>query len=792
MGNSYRFANATLAKQAAPLLETLRNLCTGSFKAATIGGEQENGFEQSFAQLSYTYIQDKAPRLLDYIVGFQLVDRNDNANKALGVFGFRVGNQWMYAPVFFINGDVKGHELLYLKEKDMFVPLKENWINYVVAQKPQILGEGTDLKLRQLGVRSPDLSNLIGPPQYGKYGSADPWMEGFLPFLGTAKLHPSKALSKFAGLSDRLDLRQIMADNLELVKIAESWMTDYPFMAEAFKQYYGDSLLNDVRKTAEKQAKTASSILNRRQKAAQPAGILAKSTRKMPKLSVTVDRDAVTTDHTPELTEAERKRLLRDGYLIQDTREGDEVSVAYDTQIPFALSNPINTDIYEVLVKPGTFERCLVICNPHATTEEKNMVTVVRLDGEKNWLNADRTAVWVRQGESLEGYGEWLDGAESASPAVGGVYVAVSTRGQGTVPFRLRAKTGDGVYEIAEADGVSYQHERGHNLPREPRPSSNCIRSKNLIKFQQRQGTRLNSYDGVLYVPTEAKLIEIRKPSGSEDSCCSSYLPADGAGYEGVSLIEPGSIVDVQLEIGRKTAELRVYTDGHEIIINQQRMPKLSGLFHLVKDHGFREKTARQILQQAEKTGGAKFRVKYAESPYLSDSQPSAPFGYPDDYGVDPYTGAVTQSPTSQYIGVPDLASSQPDQMGFEDYDAATPDAQLLQQVQQASQTGQKEVFDTSMLGTMLNAVRQSSIVDRYLGDLMRALDRVGRLLFMFFWHNEEFADRYGKADMPELEDTLRNTFEGVGDLVLFLKAKSVQPLSGASNEPTIEEAARN
>ena len=84
--------------------------------------------------------------------------------------------------------------------------------------------------------------------------------------------------------------------------------------------------------------------------------------------------------------------------------------------------------------------------------------------------------------------------------------------------------------------------------------------------------------------------------------------------------------------------------------------------------------------------------------------------------------------------------------------------------------------FDTAMIGSMLKAVRQDSMVDRYLGDLMKGMDRVGRILFMFYFHQDDFGDRYGKAEMPELEDSLRNTFEAMGDLVLFLKQKSVDP----------------
>ena len=106
--------------------------------------------------------------------------------------------------------------------------------------------------------------------------------------------------------------------------------------------------------------------------------------------------------------------------------------------------------------------------------------------------------------------------------------------------------------------------------------------------------------------------------------------------------------------------------------------------------------------------------------------------------------------------------------------------------------SGQKEVFDTAMISGMLKAVRQDSLVDRYLGDLLNALDKLGRILFMFYWHGEEFEDRYGKQDLPEIEDSLRNAFEVLGDVVLFLKEKAIEPGLEELGEPNIEEAARN
>ena len=63
---------------------------TKTTKFAAIGGEPSTGFESSFASLAYVYIQDKAPGLLDHLVGFQLVDTNEENTKGVGIFGFQV------------------------------------------------------------------------------------------------------------------------------------------------------------------------------------------------------------------------------------------------------------------------------------------------------------------------------------------------------------------------------------------------------------------------------------------------------------------------------------------------------------------------------------------------------------------------------------------------------------------------------------------------------------------------------------------------------------------------------
>ena len=98
------------------------------------------------------------------------------------------------------------------------------------------------------------------------------------------------------------------------------------------------------------------------------------------------------------------------------------------------------------------------------------------------------------------------------------------------------------------------------------------------------------------------------------------------------------------------------------------------------------------------------------------------------------------------------------------------------QQIQQAVNSGQKEVFDTAMIGSMLKATRDDTMIDRYLPDMIKGMDRKARVLFQFYAHGDKFAERYGKQDMPELEDSLRNAFEADGDVILYLKQKTIEP----------------
>ena len=60
-------------------LNILRSKQLGWAKTAELGGEGNDiPFEQAFSNLAHAYLRDKAPSLLDYEVGFQLLERNQD------------------------------------------------------------------------------------------------------------------------------------------------------------------------------------------------------------------------------------------------------------------------------------------------------------------------------------------------------------------------------------------------------------------------------------------------------------------------------------------------------------------------------------------------------------------------------------------------------------------------------------------------------------------------------------------------------------------------------------------
>lgn len=819
------------------LTDVVRRQARSRIKVAALGGEQDMPFEQAFSNLAHAYLKDKAPSLLNYEVGFQLVDRNQENTKAIGVFGFKIGSQWIYAPVFFLNGDLKGHELLYIKNQDMFVPLKENWLNYLLNRKPNLLGSEVGRNLQQVGVMPPHLYQLSrSPAKYASFQNMSPWAQEAMPTVAHwIVTNPTKD-AKYKDISDLPTF--LKKEGKAVVKSLVLGFQSMPKLAQAFDQFHGlnviDEILLDIQ--TEKTAASSNSVMKEAKCVNTPAGprcfkpgksksVMTPAAQPPSSTPTEVNTEpgdtikgaelgdpldsAVTYSQQKKLkivvydevlqhgtgmenlTDKEREKLLSDKVLIKDERP--DATKAYEVTSPVRIQNPMETGLYEVLTKENKFEKCLIIFGPYSQRLRADFVTIVRIDGSDDkgraWMNTHPSQIWVGHQYSNEEYQKWwneLTEVKDLPSSGSGLYIIIGNTGEGSLPFEVEKEVSTGERKIYDVYFKRHaEKERAGNLPpistrlmhyRGDYGEDNGCR----IQLTGKRGARLRSTGGDLYVPADYKKLTLRptKEEDGEFGICGCDAHSDP------TPIQPGNQLDIDFLLGTKTASVKMFTSGNEFVINGNRMQKLAALIHLVRDWGFREKIARQLIKKAETDKVYRFRVKKSVQEWeMQKGGPSAPAPPETPTGFDPMTGGQypTQNMGEWNMKIPELSAANTDRMiyhpmGPDPQYQQGPDRAAQQSVMQAAQSGQKEIFDTAMIGSLLKAVRDDSMVDRYMGDLMKGLDRLGRILFLFYWHGEKFQERYGKGDMVELEDGIRNAFEYLGDLVLFLKQRSVDP----------------
>ena len=757
-------------------------------KADSSAMGNDTQFEQSFSNLAHAYLKDKAPGLLDYEVGFELMERNDDNTKAVGIFGFKVGSQWLYAPVFFINGDLKGHELLYLKDQDQFVPLKENWLNYILRRKPASLGKKTDQNMARLGFLSPDLQAFSRPP--AKFASAredkKEMKEGLKKLAKYACTNPEFDPKYKNQLTLKTFLQKEASRSKEAYKQLLTSLLgtcqQFPKMAEAIEKVYGKNFLKESVE-AYNNIKDPSILDDTEVKVA---------TQQKKALTIVVRSFSSSSDGVIGATDKEKKKLITEGVIFNDARSADELAIPYRVQQPTSLENPSNPGVYDLLISPFAMRRVAVFTAPHGPTGRQDFATVVGLDNDNhNWINSHTGNLFIRDPKDgsqdspyslkAKNFQKLFESMEDISKIKSGkIYIAVSENGDASVPFTV-------MKEVGESDGTTTYRVSYKDWACQQKPSylPHVIRKKaygdfdmdrlgapgggHLMYVTSKPGVRIKAIKGNLYIPGNFKVLEL----------------ADADDNEGA--INPGSLTDLQHAVYQKTAGLNVRHSGSEVMVNGQRFTPEDALIHLVRDVSMAEKHARIILKEASEKKVVDYRLYKPENagdlikaagpgdnidPSLIGGT-SAPAFPVEPTGMEQTLLGSVKSTYPLQQALPAM-SNQSLQANSAIYDPRLPDPKTMAIGYNAATTGQKEVFDTSMIGSLVKSVRDDNMVDVHLGDLMKGLDKLGRILFSFYWHKDKFEDRYGKKDLPELEDGLRNAFEQLGDLMLFLKQKTI------------------
>ena len=821
-------------------------------------------FENDFSTLAFQFVQDRAPALMPYMIGFEVVDRTDDGSKAVGIYGYKVDDDFYYIPVFFLNNQIRGVDMILNKKTNSFMPLTENWVNYIVDRHSVTLGKTVSNDVTST-LEQPDLTFLKEPKNQALPKSAEAKEPEEMWSLKQAWAIMRDQAVKMAS-EDPL-LKDMFNGVLRAVKGA-------PFKKQAEATYIKGFLRTVGGPEAQvsllrsfKNIKFANAALSfyenlsafdeeNVKEASVHKDILAKKAAAAPKLRVVTAAENVDIKDETSLSEEDARQVLTRGFTIQDMRPAESTADMTDDVLTVdfekRFSTPTEVGKYSFVMSDGKLREGFLLSLTHSMTDCDNQATVIYFPEDKVVAKAKAENLLVDTGTASKANGtsfkELFDQAKANDEVepnnqddeTGKAYLFLSADGQAFGPVRISSvfKDGDelsygmkdsaydfvvrsvgnhknpdfGNWDISDrfhdADGYRKDHVYvDRNCGGECCCDSSSCQS--VIKFIDGISRPSRTSKGVL-LPASWKVVECtnvrpwakwlpdekdedhRKRSDKCDQLRLEYEEKYSFGSPTcilASLSEQGVMRVKIASVGPN--EYHLHVDGFR---QTPRMTYKEAALKLVANFGARPADAFKALEKAASEGlvrvlisGRKTLQKAAQvgvsMPAMTPQAPSV-----DDYtGIPVYEDPYMDIQHGQFTGVPSLpedggltrgiANGSEVQRAIEGpTDGMMPIDQAAQELaDQAAQAGQRHVFDQAAVGGLSKVYDTSAVVDSYIPNFMDSLDRLGRILFLFYWKHEDFNTRYGSDDVVEMEDRLRSVFKQLGDLTLKLKEKAVR-----------------
>lgn len=842
-------------------------------------------FEDDFGSLAYQFVNDRAPALVKYMLGFEVVDRNEDGSKAVGIFGYKVDDDFYYVPAFFLNNQVRGVDLILNKKTNQFVPLTEKWIDFIINKHSIRIGSPASSEVRDT-MRNPDLTFVQRPQTaLGKMAENVPWTpkEAWEQIKSaTAKLAKDPAFQEmFAGISSKGEMSKCaeskyFKDFMEKVGGPECMTRFLKAMHDVDFANAALSLYKDAEAFWTENLKEASIHIDRMRKiaAAKPKVLVVGSTEGLVKESQDAPASDVGEEDKALSIEENARQIIEHDFTIEDLRGEDEVAKVTDDEalvdFEHRFQPPDGPGKYNFMMSDG-MSREGVMLNTVLSPSCGDNNTFICFEDEGNILAeaCPRAIVATEFSEESAGEGsgdkdglkELFDKATPISDIEigsndprrddGVPYLFIDDKGNAAGPFFIKFTIEDGEHVrfgtgygydakiVTDAkDGLSDSYgfmdwnlrDRFHNEDgyKECHRYNCCLCEScgpsNFISIGSFSGLPKKTAAGII-IPHDWKALKIRDMRRYAPYV-ENEKPEDRAEREAKFAKERAemeskytfaSAMDI-LETMRSDGiqRIKVASDGVEysVIVDGAKrrhgpMNYKSAAIDLVTRFGFRPRRAFSVLAKAasEKSVMLLVRVpslvmneKKAQDGLVNVSMPAPMEQLPsiDPYsGVPVYTSPYVDMTQGQFTGVPGLppeggmtrginvggeiersmgGGEYPDEHNEAMGEGSLPiDEEARQLAEDAAKAGQRHVFDQAAIGGLVKVFDTANVVDSYIPDFMDTIDRLGRILFLFYWKHEDFNQRYGSDDVVQMEDRLRNVFKQLGELTLNLKEKAVR-----------------
>lgn len=690
-----------------------------------LGAAIDAEFEQSFFQLAYERLQEKLHNLLPFLVGFEVINKNDEGTKALGIFGFKSNNrQSIFVPVFFINGAVKGIDLLYSKNNEQFYPLNEDFAEIFLKDDVTGIGDTSVEHRNEINQHlSPvQLENLARPPK-------------------TASIKHT-------------DLMEYVTDGDSFVKKAfyDIFSTN-PKFCESVLRFY------DLEKIAK-------------------AIVIKPAPKKeLPVPDIKLFKQG---EDLSELTDAEKVNVIRDGYYLLDKRAEDKKSKLGLFKYTDTFTNPTTSGFYSYITSRGTLRYALVLDRPISLRKNFTSNEDIVLDlGKTEDAFAYRVApsnLFVKGPYNIQDVSSICDLFEEpveVKPSFDTTYILINSELKATEEFKVVAnyKNDEDLRVIEIEPRYAFIYGPKNNRPNSFYNDNTDIGPNRRLIFTKKTGN-FEFRGNTIFVPKGYKLLRLNFTSYGDFSCCtSSKDPSISEEYKANA---PGSLADLNAALRSDSIfPFSLNTNGSDYFASVGAVKKkykdpLSAKIGMVLDFGLAKEDADELVTSlvpnVTKTG--QIKIAYTGDQFFSLRDPQMYANILGQPTLEDYGYAETMPPDQVY-------TKDPTRIGL----GAMPEIEgisgAINSANALAENGQKQIFDTQAIATLSKYVSPQSKTMTYMPEFIKCLDKLGRMLFLTYWETEKFEEMYGRGEMPDLIDLLTNVFKNLGDLVIFLKRKA-------------------
>ncbi len=722
--------------------------------------------EKAFLDQAYQQIQNKANPIMKapYRLGFEIVHKNDANTRMVGIFVFRINKDLYYAPVFFINGNIKGTDLFYRHSTKTFVPLTNEWVDYLLNMNPSDEGYSVEPRVRmEANPSNMDFNRIINPPtteaNMRKFAS-----EAWVGIQEAARDLPKESLLK----------RFIVEDGGEdaIAKIASAVKADKKFAQALFYSCDEDSYMPDLPVAKEAAAEI--------------------------KEGLTVHFNVLGNTNVKSASTAD----IRQGYVIEDTRKDASLEPVYEAA-EHCLETIGEPGVYNVLLSDGSMTECVV------TKLDRDMLCRTR---------------------PHDGYPErYLDSNCCPKDKFPALFFVEKSTGNSIHSRREQPAFGKFVEAVEKCDLLKDSMEskkayRIYNM------ESGALSDAIYIKKVDKSPAGLTCYYYVTHNLDQDARELFHNPDyeGPLDADCVlgksfRFVPvafevktkSDGGTWQPIDygkdlcLGNRNALDEMIFSAGHKKASVRRLSEDYMIVKlddHEKWSPELSktaARLCLMAECGVRVDDADRILANADEKGIYSFFHKSATH-MRAQNYPEFYAQFNDAYNVQEEPQNLNSYALLAQSDIPQIernrvgdayrhqATNQDSGQGqSRNEHMSNPRAPIPQEVMQTAdpiqlfelsqQRGVGNMFEHGVVGSLTKTYDSMALVDKYLPDLEQGLDRIGRILFLYYWKPEDFAAAYGSDDQVDLENKLLSNFKQLGDMVLELLLKSQRRQQGSS-----------